>query len=464
MQNAGVTTVDVHVAGPFRHGRIGDDYLITNDLGDWLVLSRGDFRSFVEGKLDAAGALRERLRSHRFLHGEIALSDAAERLRQRLWFLDHGPSHHVLALTERASTSDEGGDMSLETADRAVDCAFMSTSPSLELTLTGGEPLANWEAVKRVIEYSQSKNRLSRKRLSHRLHSDLTLLDDDKLAWLVAKGAVVTTEVTVAMLDDAASPARTAIRRLHDAWSEAGADPETHHVTLRAVLAGPLLARAAEVADLAASLGCRTLELAAATDLRFVLGDEARAADSTTDWLAAFETVLERCLAHEQAGHPLALAPAQTFLRKILGGRDPNDPAIRAPAADGIGCLAYSWDGRVFASDAGRRLADEAEEDLFQLGELRYHGYHDMITSPAVRALVLASIPDGQPGCESCAFKPFCGLSPAANYGEQGSIHGRVRDGSTCQRHEGIQRLLFERLHRGDEETRSVFDRWSEPA
>ena len=466
MRNAGVTKVDINVAGPFRYGRVGADYLITNDFGDWLVLAAAQFRSFVEGDLDGDDALKSRLRDNRFLHGEIGLADAAERLRQRYWFLDHGPSHHVLAVTERQAEGDEGGEMSLETADRAVDCAFMSTSPSLEFVLVGGEPLLAWPVVQRVIEYSQSKNRLSRKRLTTRVESSLEGLDDDKLAWLVAREALVTVTLTASDMDDAASPSRAAIARLHAAWAEAGRDPETYHVSLRVELTAALLPRAAELADLAAELGCRTLELTAAPDLRFVLGDEGTEGSTVgvRAWVDAFAATLDRCVEHEQAGAPVALAPAQTFLRKILGGRDPNDPAIRAPASDGIGQLAYSSDGRVFASDAGRRLADDAEEDLFQLGELRYHGYHDMITSPTVRALVLASIPDGQPGCSSCAFKPFCGLSPAANYAEQGSIHGRVRDSSTCQRHEGIQTLLFERLEQGDDGVRSVFDRWSEPS
>ena len=64
MQAAGVTDVDVNVAGPFRHRRIGDDYLITNDFGDWLFLSAEEFKRFVHGEI-AAGEPLQTLSGHR---------------------------------------------------------------------------------------------------------------------------------------------------------------------------------------------------------------------------------------------------------------------------------------------------------------------------------------------------------------------------------------------------------------
>ena len=46
-------------------------------------------------------------------------------------------------------------DMSAETAERCVDFALQTSSPGLTIEFQGGEPMANWAVLQRVIEYAQ---------------------------------------------------------------------------------------------------------------------------------------------------------------------------------------------------------------------------------------------------------------------------------------------------------------------
>ncbi|MDP6944812.1 MAG: hypothetical protein QF464_11735, partial [Myxococcota bacterium] len=180
-------------------------------------------------------------------------------------------------------------------------------------------------------------------------------------------------------------------------------------------------------------------------------------------WLDAYVQALDQCIAHEADGKPVAETTARVLTRRVLGDRAPNHAQFRSPAADGIGQLAYHWDGRVFSSEAGRQLAQDADDEMFKLGELRIHGYHDMITSPTVRALVLATLLEGQPGCNDSVYAPFGGLSPADCYAEHGSIHGRPAEHAGWRRLVRTLDALFERI-RGDDATSSVLKRWSEPS
>ena len=458
MQAAGVTDVDVNVAGPFRHRRIGDDYLITNDFGDWLFLSAEEFKRFVHGEIAAGEPLHDRLKEKRFIHGALPLNQAVERYRALRWFLDHGPRTHTLALGEGTA---DGASMASETVDRAIDCAFMSTSPELAFVLTGGEPLAHWDAVERAVTYVESKNRLARKRVSVALYTSLSGLTDERVSFLAEHAVQVHARIAGADLD-AWGDLKTWVPKFHDAYAAADQDAEVLHVTVDHTDDGDTPADLSAEVDLAVSLGCQTIALNPAPSRAF-LDDDRGPAERLDAWLASYVLALDACIAHEADGRPVAEATARVLTQRVLGDRAPNRIVARSPAADGIGELAYHWDGRVFSSEEGRALAEFAEDEMFKLGELRYHGYHDMITSPTVRALVLATLLEGQPGCSESAYAPFGGLSPAACYAEHGSIHGRPLEHSGWRQLVHTLDALFTRLRAEEDATGSVLKRWSEP-
>ena len=133
---------------------------------------------------------------------------------------------------------------------------------------------------------------------------------------------------------------------------------------------------------------------------------------------------------------------------------------MRSPSADGIGQLAYNWDGRVFASETGRRIG-QTGDDLFEIGQLRYNGYHDMMTHGTVRSLIVAGMLSAQPGWSDCAYEPFCGVSPSDRYAERGSIQGGLMEGALDQILVGSLDLLFRTLHDASDSTRATFDTWA---
>ncbi|MCB9729148.1 MAG: hypothetical protein H6744_19120 [Deltaproteobacteria bacterium] len=463
MRAAGVTDVDESLAGPFRYRPLGGRYLITNDFGDWCFLSATQFRAFVEGTLDKDDALYTELRDKRFIHGEIALEEAVALYRRRHGFLQHGPERHIVAVTTRTNQqADEGEDMGAETVERAVDCAFMTTSPRLTLVVAGGEPLLNRPGAHRAIEYAGEKNRLARKELRTVVETDLQAADEAEIAWMVKHDVRVRARLTDSLLHEDTSPARAAIRALHAAWAEVGYDPADHHVELVAELRADQLDSSEAVVDLAVALGCRTVDFAPQPGFGFVDPDAPEREYRADAWLRAYERAFARMLHHEREGHPIRERTAAALLARILDGKTEDECRLRSPASDGIGQFAYHVDGRVFASEGGRKLAERGE-DIFQIGELRKNGYHDMVTSPTVRALVMATTLEGQPGWIQSAYKPFAGVSPARCYGEQGSIHGRMQDSEQARELHGILDLLFLQLSNEgvDPEVQAIFGRWA---
>ena len=177
-------------------------------------------------------------------------------------------------------------------------------------------------------------------------------------------------------------------------------------------------------------------------------------------WLKAYGEAMCKILGLNADGADLIERFSSDLLASMLNGSRPSRSSMRSPANDGIGQLAYNWDGRVFASETGRRIG-ETGDDLFELGQLRYNGYHDMMTHSTLRSLIVAGMLSAQPGWSDCAYDPFCGVSPSDRYAERGSIQGGLMEGSLDRALIGAFDILFQALHDANDATRSAFDVWA---
>ena len=62
-------------ATPFNQRMIGAKVLITNDFGDWLLLTTDEFRSFIEGRPRPGEPLHEKLREKNFLSRDSRMKE-----------------------------------------------------------------------------------------------------------------------------------------------------------------------------------------------------------------------------------------------------------------------------------------------------------------------------------------------------------------------------------------------------
>ena len=86
--------------------------------------------------------------------------------------------------------------MSPETAEQVVELALQSTSPSItfELQGQGGEPLLNFDVLRHLVEFAQTRNkRTAGKTLSFRLLSNFTAMTEEAAEWLIANDVLVST-------------------------------------------------------------------------------------------------------------------------------------------------------------------------------------------------------------------------------------------------------------------------------
>ena len=134
---------------------------------------------------------------------------------------------------------------------------------------------------------------------------------------------------------------------------------------------------------------------------------------------------------------------------------------LRSPAGIGLGALVYNYDGKVFASDEGRMLAEMGDR-TFELGDLASDGYSSLVLSDKLVDLVGGSLAQCSPQCASCAFEPHCGSDPVFHHATSGDPVGIKPLSEFCTRQKGIIKLLLGILE-GCTEDAAILRSWASP-
>ena len=102
---------------------------------------------------------------------------------------------------------------------------------------------------------------------------------------------------------------------------------------------------------------------------------------------------------------------------------------LRSPAGIGLGALVYNYDGKVFASDEGRMLAEMGDR-TFELGDLATDDYRSLILSDKLietsRRLALAMLARMRVVCVRAVLRLRSRLSPC-HPGRSGRHQALVR-------------------------------------
>jgi uncharacterized protein len=465
---------------PFRYRALGDDVLLTSHFGDYVFVSRDELRSLYKGELPPE--LESRLGQRNFLRDKLDPRVVSEKLQTRRRFLNYGPILHILVVTlrcnetcvychaSRADMDRVDTDMSKETAEKSVDLVLRSTSPRITIEFQGGEPLANFPVVKHVIEYALERNKAYGKELEFTMVSNLSLMTDEKLDFLIKHKVQICTSIDgpeklhnkqrILVGGNAYQQAARWIETINRRYVELGLDPVLYHVEALLTTTRAALDMPKEIVDSYVALGCRSIFLRPVDPFGFAEKTHDKIEYERRRYMEFYASAVDYILELNKQGTQVLERFASIFLTKILTGDDPNFLDIRNPGGAGVGQLTYNYDGSIYTSDEGRMLR-ESGDDMFKIGHVDSAKYRDLVTHETVRALLVASNLDAQPDCVNCTYNPYCGMKPEHSYTTQGSIQGRMRESHICAVHKGIQDYLFKKLKSEDPTTLDVFRRWT---
>jgi His-Xaa-Ser system radical SAM maturase HxsB len=465
----------------FRFRRVGPKYVVTNDHGAFAFLDETQLANLVEGRVNAGSALYKELRGKGFLLEPGDLDKVADDYDRKVSFLYRGTVLHILVVTlrcnevcaychaSRADMKATENDMSIATSEKVVDLIMRAPTDTLTVEFQGGEPLANWEVVQHVVEYGTVKAQEAGKRVMFSLVSNLSLMDDEKLAYILEKRIQVSTSLDgpkdlhdkYRKLSKSSAYDKTVywMDRINQAYRDAGLDPTLYHVEALMTVTREHLGRAKDLVDEYVARGCRAIFLRPLNPFGYAKHTGLALGYTGKEFLAFYREALDHILTLNRQGVEILERLAAIFLTKILTPDDPNYLDIRSPCGAGVGQIAYNHDGTIFTCDEGRMMFQMGDE-AFKIGTVDSSSLRDLVTHDAVKALLMASTLDSLPLCSDCAYKPYCGTCPVYNYGEHGNIFPQNPTNQRCAIYMGVQDRLFELLQSDDADLRAILERW----
>lgn len=462
---------------PLRFHRLSSGKVfVSNLVGEWQVLATDVFENFVSGNLATNDPHYDELRSkHLLIDGasSVAYDLLALKLRTRLSHLRSmlGLAIFVVSLrcehscpycqVSRQSDDRLAFDMSSASAHKALDLLFASPADTIKIEFQGGESLLNFELIEEIVLSAKEQASTSSKSIEFVIATNLAMIDDRVLAFCKEHDVFLSTSLDGPEdLHNKNRPrpgnnshelATAGIKRAREVL---GVDKVAALMTTTEAS----LSRAKDIIDEYRRLGLHEIFLRPLSPYGFAMKTKWYRAYEGDDWIEFYKKGLREIIAINKQGEPFVELYAATILRKMLTPWPDTYVDMMNPAGIGTQVIVFNYNGKVYASDEARMLA-EMGDDTFMIGDVHTDALEDMLTHDNLLPAVEQTVLESAPMCSDCAFQTYCGADPVFHHATQEDVLGHKPTSSFCNR----QMAIFEELvdiMESDPEARSIFRSW----
>lgn len=465
---------------PFRFDRFNDsEYLLTNDVGEYIFLLNEQFDMFVNGKMDVESDIFKDIESK-----QIATTDEVEdvvnmlatKFRTKKSILKDFTSLHMVVPTLRCNSScvycqvarknmdDHTADMIKETAKNAVKMIFESPSPCIKIEFQGGDPSTDFEMVQYIIEYAEWTNIFKKRQLEFVICTNITLLDEERVKYLKKHNCFISTSLDGPEdLHDANRPLQNTphnhkifeekLKMIRDVWG----DKEC--VSALMTTSKYSLGRFKEIIDEYLRLGFNRIFLRALNPYGFAKQYKEKIAYSVEEFLVNYKEGLDYIIDLNKKDIFIIEDFAALLLRRMLTPFATGFVDLQSPAGVGISGAIYDYDGNVYVADEGRMMA-RFKNYYFQLGNVNTDDYQSIFNGEKLHDIISKSCNECLPACADCVFHPYCGADPVRNMSVQGDVVGFRPTNEMCKKTKYVIHYLFELVKRNDSEINRIIWSW----
>lgn len=458
---------------PFRFNVFRGQELLTNDLGDFLLLPRGSVQRIVNREVLPEDELYKDLVASFFI-GEKPLprltDTMAVRLATRKAFLDHFTALHIFVLTLRcnqnciycqASSQEscrEEYDMSEETLVHAVDLMFQSPSSCLTMEFQGGEPTLVPHLIRKAIEYAEEKNQCAQRTISYVICTNSVNLTDEIFDICKQYNVLISTSLDGPQFLHNHNRGKTdSYQRVTAGISKVREELGEGRVSALMTTSEFSLDYPREIIDAYRENGFHSIFIRALNPYGLAKDNE-NWDTYYSRFIEFYKQALEYIIELNKRGEPFVEEFATLILRKILTPFPIGFVDLQSPSGIINGVAVYNYDGYVYASDESRMLA-EFQDYAFRLGRVT-DKYEDLFYGQKVQEISLLWATEYIAGCVDCAFQSICGADPVRNYSTQGDMYGFRPTSSFCKKHKAIIEHIFNLLIERRDEVLPIFKSW----
>ncbi|MGC9047026.1 MAG: His-Xaa-Ser system radical SAM maturase HxsB [Minisyncoccia bacterium] len=461
----------------FRYQKVGEKYLLTNIIGEYVFLTPKEFDEFIKGTLSRRSKTYQLLKNKHFLKNSVeSLAETIIKYRQKHQFLYEGPSLHIIVVTLNCNyrcvycqassryykeKDAKNFDLDKDTAQKIVDTIFESPSKSITIEFQGGEPLINWPIIKFIIEYAEKLNKKYHKDLLFTMVSNLSLMTDTIFKYCRKHRVALATSLDgPEYLHNLNRPSpdvnsyKATTKWIQKIKTDEKKHPkDVYYLNALLTVSRNSLKYPKEIINEYLKLGFTGIHLRPLSQLGFSHGNFNIIGYSEKEFFDFWKKSVDYILELNKKKIFFYERGIVIILKKLWMSNDPNFMDLRSPCGAGIGQILYNYDGKVYTCDEGRMLGN----DIFLLGNVKKDSYQELISSPKLRMVCQASILENTQ-CDKCVYEPYCGICPVLNYALYGNIFAPQINTFWCQLHKDMFNYVFAKLQ--DPKIEQIFKSW----
>ena len=452
---------------PFRFERIKDGVLVSNIVGEFTKLSNAEFSKLISLDFDYEDPFYHKAYTKQLVinKGQIGnLQLLGMRLRSRMAFLKEPTALHIFVVTLRCEHScpycqvsrqsaDTGRfDMTELIAEKALKIALDSPSKTIKIEFQGGEPLLNFSLIEKIVANAQVDALKIGKKVDFVIASNLALLNENILDFCKNNNILLSTSLDGPReLHNKNRPRpgnnsyELAVDGIRSAQKALGND----RVGALMTTTESSLNKVEEIIDEYVNLNFDGVFLRPLSPYGFAIKTKQITKYDSTDWLNFYKKGLRYILDINKGGHKFIEFYSTLVLTRLLTDEAIGYVDLRSPAGIGLGAMVYNYNGKIFASDEARMLAEMGDTE-FVLGDVFTNDYKSLVTSEKLINAIAVSLSQTAPECINCVYEPYCGSDPVYHHATQKDYLGIKPISNFCKRQKGVMGHLIEILNNDD--------------
>lgn len=447
---------------------------LSNDAGFHSFLEKNQLISLIDTGTTGHPEIDKQLESKLFISSEdlVDLTSAAigsamgKSLMQQLSFrpifmvvptlrCDHSCRYCQVS---RASITAKDFDLDESFIPHIIDSIKLLSTPPYKIEIQGGEPLLRFDLIKLI--YEQAESILFPDTFEMVIASSLSLLDEEMLEWAKPKKVIFSTSLDgdqlvhdrnrILSTNSSYLLASEAIKRIQRTLGP-------NRVSTVTTVTDALLDNPDSILKAHLELGLNDLFIRPISPYGFAKNKSSPVSYSMTKYLSFYEKLLVSIEKYNKEGASFVEHSAAIHLKRVFNPGFSHYADLKSPSGVILNCILFNYDGKVYGSDESRMLQKVFKDVNFSAGPIEKP---EFVKSDYYRTVIAQSFNFNQPGCDTCAFQPFCGSDPCQNISMQGEPVGDKSLSTFCQYHKGMFRLLLNHIS-SNNSIGNMLNRWS---
>lgn len=461
---------------PFNFERLpsGKEVIITLS-GDFQIVPKGTVEAIVQKNCQGLDdELIKDLVANNVIHESSELKNIevlANRYRTSKSYVNGFTKLHMFVISlrcdhtcqycqvSRVSENKDKYDLQHDNLIKAIELMLQCPDEHLTMEFQGGEALLAFENIKFAIAYTQNRAAELGKKMTYVICTNLSQIDKSVTDYCKENNVLISASLDGP--DFVHDTNRKKAGRNSHALTEKGIrlvqeELGKDFISVLMTTSTESLKYPIEIIDEYRRLGFESIFLRPISPYGFAVYNKL-SHYLTDDFLTFYKTGLDYILELNKKGERIRETYTCIILKRMLTSFTDGYVDLMSPSGLVSNAIIYDYDGKVYASDESRMLA-QMNDSTFCLGTVD-NSWEELLASHPMDIIKENGVNDALAGCESCAFNVYCGADPVNHHATQGDPYGYRPSSSFCKRNMGVMQHIFQLIDE-DPEVLPIFNSW----